>query len=347
MATVKKMKCIGYLNGVKKSGSINIKFRDPDFANEWSEINKATRGEQTTLDDFFDLGKAKWIALAKKGRMVKYSISQAKKIENTDAGNPSGFSKLLPKKQKRALNQIDSGKVELSIVANYGDYKFLVAGNTRLTAMMKIFGEGYVWQYNVPDELPRPGTKLFNEVDEKTAVFAFGRMNPPTTGHAKLIEKVMTVAKKEKGTPMIYPSKTEDNKKNPLTYKTKVQVLKDVFGNIINTDTSIKTPFDVLEYLNKKKFSKVVFVVGSDRVVEFKRNMSKYVESDLNNIKEFLVVSAGDRDPDAEGVKGISGSKMREYVKKDKFKKFAGGLMTKNSKLAEKVFEELYSRMKL
>ena len=145
---------------------------------------------------------------------------------------------------------------------------------------------------------------------------------------------------------MIYPSKTEDNKKNPLTYKTKVQVLKDVFGNIINTDTSIKTPFDVLEYLNKKKFSKVVFVVGSDRVVEFKRNMSKYVESDLNNIKEFLVVSAGDRDPDAEGVKGISGSKMREYVKKDKFKKFANGLMTKNSKLAKKVFKELQKKLK-
>ena len=188
---------------------------------------------------------------------------------------------------------------------------------------------------------------FLNEAKEKTAVYSFGRMNPPTTGHAKLIKKVMMVAKKEKGIPMIYPSKTEDNKSNPLTYKTKVQVLKDVFGNIINTDTSIKTPFDVLEYLNKKKFSKVVFVVGSDRVVEFKKNMSKYVESDLNNIKEFLVVSAGDRDPDAEGVKGISGSKMREYVKKDKFKKFAAGLMTKNSKLAKKVFKELYSRMKV
>jgi hypothetical protein len=145
---------------------------------------------------------------------------------------------------------------------------------------------------------------------------------------------------------MIYPSKTEDNKKNPLTYKTKIEVLKDVFGNIINTDTSIKTPFDVLGYLDDKKFSKVVFVVGSDRVAEFKKNMSKFVESDLDNIKDFSVVSAGDRDPDAEGVKGISGSKMREYVKKDKFKKFANGLMTKNSKLAKKVFKELQKRMK-
>ncbi len=188
--------------------------------------------------------------------------------------------------------------------------------------------------------------KFMKEGEDKTAVFSFGRMNPPTTGHGKLIKKVMSVAKKVGGIPMIYPSKTEDKKKNPLTYKTKVEVLTDVFGDVINTNTNIKTPFDVLEYLNKKKFSKVVFVVGSDRVAEFQKNMSKFVESDLENIKDFSVVSAGDRDPDAEGVKGISGSKMREYVKKDKFKKFTVGLMTNNSKLAKKVFKELQKRMK-
>jgi len=187
--------------------------------------------------------------------------------------------------------------------------------------------------------------KFVKEAVVKTAVFSFGRMNPPTTGHGKLIKKVMSVAKKVGGIPMIYASKTEDKKKNPLTYKTKIAVLTNVFGNIINTDTTIKSPFDVLEYLNDKKFSKVVFVVGSDRVAEFKKNMSKFVDSDLDNITDFSVASAGDRDPDAEGVKGISGSKMREYVKKDKFKKFASGLMTKNIKLAKKVFKELQKRM--
>ena len=188
--------------------------------------------------------------------------------------------------------------------------------------------------------------KFVKEAVVKTAVFSFGRMNPPTTGHGKLIKKVMSVAKKEKGIPMIYASKTEDKKKNPLTYKTKMAVLTNVFGNIINTDTTIKSPFAVLDDLNDKKFSKVVFVVGSDRVAEFKKNMSKFVDSDLDNIKDFSVASAGDRDPDAEGVKGISGSKMREYVKKDKFKKFASGLMTTNTKLAKKVFKELQKRMK-
>ncbi len=187
---------------------------------------------------------------------------------------------------------------------------------------------------------------FMKEGKEKVAVFSFGRMNPPTTGHGKLIKKVMSVAKKVRGIPMIYPSKTEDKKKNPLTYKTKVEILTDVFGDIINIDTTIKTPFNVLEHLNDKEFSKVVFVVGSDRVTEFQKNMSKFVDSDLDNIKDFSVVSAGDRDPDAEGVKGISGSKMREYVKKDKFKKFTVGLMTNNSKLAKKVFKELQKRMK-
>ncbi len=95
--------------------------------------------------------------------------------------------------------------------------------------------------------------KFVREGKEKTAVFSFGRMNPPTSGHGKLIKKVMSVAKKEKGVPMIYPSKTEDNKKNPLTYKTKVKVLQDVFGDIVNTTTDIRTPFDVLGYLDNQK----------------------------------------------------------------------------------------------
>jgi hypothetical protein len=127
----------------------------------------------------------------------------------------------------------------------------------------------------------------------------------------------------------------------------KVKVLKDVFGNVINTDTSIKTPFDVLDKLNNDKFEKVVFVVGSDRVNEFKKNMSKYVDSDLDNIKDFSVVSAGDRDPDAEGVSGMSGSKMREFVIKDRFGKFKEGLMTKNARLAKDVFKEIGKKLKI
>jgi hypothetical protein len=182
--------------------------------------------------------------------------------------------------------------------------------------------------------------------NQKTAVFAFGRMNPPTVGHSKLIAKVIAVAKKEGGTPMVYPSKTEDKKGNPLSFKTKVKVLKDVFGNVINTDTTIKTPFDVITSLNDK-YERVIFVVGSDRVDEFKRNMTRYVDKDLENIKDFSVVSAGERDPDAEGVSGMSGSKMREFVVKDRFGKFKEGLMTKNVALARLVFKEIGKKLKI
>lgn len=184
------------------------------------------------------------------------------------------------------------------------------------------------------------------EAKEKVAVFAFGRMNPPTEGHAKLIKAVMVYAKKERGIPMVFPSKTEDKKKNPLSFKTKVKVLKDVFGSIINTDRTIKTPFEVVEKLNDQNYSKVVLVVGQDRVKEFQKRMGDYVASDLENIKEFKVVSAGDRDPDAEGVTGMSGSKMREFVVKDQFSKFKTGLMTKNVKLAKAVFKEIGKKLK-
>tara|TARA_Y100001936_G_C16090385_1_gene685601 strand:- start:3686 stop:4282 length:597 start_codon:yes stop_codon:yes gene_type:complete len=188
--------------------------------------------------------------------------------------------------------------------------------------------------------------RFLREAVGKTAVFAFGRMNPPTIGHAKLIAKVLAVAKKERGLPMVFPSKTEDKKKNPLSFKTKVKVLRDVFGNIINIDTTIKTPFDVLEFLNNAKYEKVIFVVGSDRVQEFKKNMTRYINNDLDNIKDFTVVSAGERDPDAEGVAGMSGSKMREFVIKGQFGKFKEGLMTKNTKLAKVVFKEIGKKFK-
>ena len=153
MATV-NMKCMGYLNGVKKSGSIKIQFRNPDFAYEWSEIYKAPSGKRTEIDDMRSLGFSRWIGLAKLGKMIKVTKALAKTIENTHAADPDSFEKLDKPKKERTLNQIYSGKVELSILANWSDgYKYLVAGNTRLTAMMNIFGEGYAWQFNVPDVL--------------------------------------------------------------------------------------------------------------------------------------------------------------------------------------------------
>ena len=183
--------------------------------------------------------------------------------------------------------------------------------------------------------------EFFSEAVKDSVVFTFGRMNPPTVGHGKLIDKVLSVAKSSGAKAIIYPSKTEDDNKNPLSFKMKVQVLKDVYGNIVNTDRSVQNPFHALDKLDDKKVSNVTFVVGSDRVREFKKNMTSHIKKNLSNIKNFSVVSAGERDPDASGVAGMSGSKMRSFVQKDKFEKFRKGLLTKNSKLAKKVFSLL------
>jgi len=183
--------------------------------------------------------------------------------------------------------------------------------------------------------------EFFSEAMGDSVVFTFGRMNPPTVGHGKLIDKVLSVAKTSGAKAIIYPSKTEDDSKNPLSFKMKVQVLKDVYGNIVKTDRTVQNPFDALDKLDDKNVSKVTFVVGSDRVKEFKRNMTSHIKKNLSNIKNFSVVSAGERDPDASGVSGMSGSKMRSFVQKDKFEKFRKGLLSKNSKLAKKVFSLL------
>ena len=188
--------------------------------------------------------------------------------------------------------------------------------------------------------------EFFSEAVKDSVVFTFGRMNPPTVGHGKLIDKVLSVAKSSGAKPIIYPSKTEDDNKNPLPFKMKVKVLKDVYGSIVDTDRGVKTPFDALDQLNDKNVSSVTFIVGSDRVKEFKKNMRSHIKKNLSNIKNFSVVSAGERDPDASGVSGMSGSKMRSFVQKNDFGSFKKGLITKSSKLAKTVFTLLKKKNK-
>ena len=117
---------------------------NPQFDFEWEEAQR--------YPEFRKIGKQAWIELAKAGKAV--TITTAKDINNTDANDPDSFKALDPAKQKRALAQIKSGKVELPIVAVYSDgYKELIGGNTRLTAMMAKDGKATVWQFEVPDEI--------------------------------------------------------------------------------------------------------------------------------------------------------------------------------------------------
>jgi len=141
--------------------SKDITYTSPNFDNEWDEA--------TRYKEFKNIGKEKWIALAKKGKVVEYNSKTVKKINNTEAGDTKQFDKLHPEKQKRALQQISTGKVELPIVASYSDgWLELVGGNTRLTAAIKATGKGKVWQFDVPDNLQEGD---LSDVNKKSEIY--------------------------------------------------------------------------------------------------------------------------------------------------------------------------------
>ena len=167
--------------------------------------------------------------------------------------------------------------------------------------------------------------------EEKTVFFSFGRMNPPTIGHEKLLDKLASTA--GRNPYRMYLSQSQDAKKNPLAYKDKVKAARKMFPrharNIIMTK-DIKTVFDIAVKLYAEGFRKVVMVVGSDRIREFDVLLSKYngekARHGFYNFADIKVVSAGDRDPDADGAEGMSASKMRASAANNDFTTFAQGL---------------------
>src|SRR5210317_1660162 len=167
------------------------------------------------------------------------------------------------------------------------------------------------------------------EATKKSIAFAFGRFNPPTIGHEKLINKVKSVPTTDY---KIYLSRSEDPKKNPLSPRDKLSIMKKLFPsharNIEINQTNMV--LDIATELYKKGYTDVTMVAGSDRVREFENILQKYngVKSrhglyDFDSIK---VVSAGERDPDAEGATGMSASKMRDAAAKGDLKSFEKGL---------------------
>lgn len=122
----------------------NLTFVEPNFDYEWSEAQR--------YPEFQSIGKDAWIELAKKGKAKK--ITSASDINNTDAADPDSFKNLDKNKQKRALAQLQSQKVEMPIVAVYSDgWKELIGGNTRLTALMSKNKQATIWMFNVPAEI--------------------------------------------------------------------------------------------------------------------------------------------------------------------------------------------------
>ena len=159
----------------------------------------------------------------------------------------------------------------------------------------------------------------------ETLTTAFGRFNPPTVGHEKLLGAARKAA--AGGALKIYPSRSQDPKKNPLDPDMKVSYMKKMFPDyeeeIIN-DGEMKTIFDVLKTAEADGFKNVNIIVGADRQAEFENLAQKY-NGELYNFDLIRVISAGVRDSDAEGVEGMSASKMRKAVQDDDFDAFKRG----------------------
>ena len=174
------------------------------------------------------------------------------------------------------------------------------------------------------------------QVDQGSISITFGRFNPPTVGHETLINKVAREAKASGGEYRIYPSRTQDPKKNPLDPSTKIKFMKQ--ANAIQSSEDMKNIFDVLTAIDSEGYSSVNLVVGGDRVSEFNSLATKY-NGKLYNFEDIKVTSAGDRDPDAEGLEGMSASKLRKAAVEDDFSAFDKGLP---KELSKKDREALY-----
>ena len=168
------------------------------------------------------------------------------------------------------------------------------------------------------------GSDLDHALDTLTVVF--GRLNPPTKGHEKLLQQAEKAA--AGGDLKIYPSRTQDNKKNPIDPDMKVSYMRKMFPDyeeqIIN-DPEMRSIFHVLVTAAEEGYTGINIVVGADRLGEFENLATKY-NGDLYNFKEIKTISAGPRDDDAEGVEGVSSSKQRKAVMDDDYQAFKRGL---------------------
>ena len=187
-----------------------------------------------------------------------------------------------------------------------------------------------------------------------TAVFVFGRFNPPTIGHGKLLNALTATAQREGGKALVYTSSTQDAKKNPLSKNQIFKHMKKAFPKekkYFQTRSTAKTALEVAVELHGK-YDKLVMVVGSDRVSDFSSLLNTYngmkSKHGFYEYKEIDIVSAGERDPDAEGATGMSASKMRAAAVQGNFNLFKSGLpITMKDKDIKNMFNDVRVGLRL
>ena len=205
-------------------------------------------------------------------------------------------------------------------------------------------------QQPVAQELQQPAVATPPDVPKTkgTLTIAFGRFNPPTIGHQQLMDVAAQSAESDGGDYLIYPSRSQDKKKNPLDPDTKISYMRKMFPahseRIVN-DAGNKTIFDVLKKAHNDGYTNVRIVGGSDRVKEFEKLSNNY-NGQLYAFDAIEVVSSGERDPDAKGVGGMSASRMRLAAAEGDFRKFREGLppdMKRGS--AQELFDSVRASM--
>ena len=181
---------------------------------------------------------------------------------------------------------------------------------------------------------------------KKHVAFAFGRFNPPTVGHKKLIDTVVDAS--DGGDFYIFTSQSQDPDKNPLDYQTKVNFLKKLFPDIqdkIVYDVSIKNVLQAADKLKANGYTDATFVCGSDRVPEFTKLLNTWNGMDKTPRFGVLnIISSGEREDGVEGVGGVSASMAREFVKNNDFESFKG-TVPNNPQLAKELFDAVKQGM--
>lgn len=169
--------------------------------------------------------------------------------------------------------------------------------------------------------------ELFNQ-NLNTAVVAFGRMNPPTTGHKKLIEKITSIP----GDHYLFLSQTHNKKTDPLDFSTKLKFVESYFPQVKVGNKNVRTIIEALKTVEQNGYKNLVYVAGADRVDAFDTLINKYnhIEYTFENI---TVINAGVRDPDKDGVEGISASKLREAAIANDFEAFSSGTLCPKTSL--------------
>ena len=185
--------------------------------------------------------------------------------------------------------------------------------------------------------------------EDKHIVFSYGRMNPPTAGHSKVVDKVKSHADSIGANHAVIVSHSQNNKTDPLHHEHKKEYLKHIHPDV-NFEHSTKDHPHFLAQLkkfNQEGHTHATMVVGSDRVKQFKALAHKYNGKEYN-YKKIHILSAGQRDPDAEGVAGISGTKMRAHASGNDYKSFKSGLHPNHSdEHAKKLYKATRQGMNL